>query len=489
MVLKNNSGALADAETSGSDGTGTNRDEGGTRSGSPQLDTDAFSSSSVAGHYSTRLEHNPSSERDDLFNLSRHYQTTAPPALRTYRSAPFTTRGFFSRNEAYAVDQSVNFMDHGRANYSPPVGKARSRTPRNSWVEIFLSQRRGSSSIARTKSQTTEEEEPSIWPKGVVWYFLFLSFGVGATLLTLSVLHLARDPFTGSVRPGEAKRRYQAMQVAVASLGLSQPSELQNLTSSQHYALQWLSASDPAMLAPGDPRFPIRYALATFFYANHPEIAASHSKGAIRHLTSAWPRINKWMSGADVCYWDGIDCEAIGLNNEKELVRWNMTANNLGGTLPPEINVLSKLVSLDFSSNELSGTIPATLYSMPFLKTLILRNNSLTGTISAEIGSSYTAETIDLSKNELRGTLPTSINEAVSLTHLILAQNNLQGTLPEMFRLSKLGELMRILLKSTVRTTNSHLISKLSATINLDNNKFSGRIPLSLMQLSSLGRL
>lgn len=485
---------------------------------SQRIDTTTFHSGTVTQHYSTHLggsqpatattaTRTPASEGGnwattrsgsrgstassvgggDVFNLTRHYQSAALPA-RPEKAAPFTTKGFFAQTEQYHVDQSVNFMDHNRANYTPPAPKrgppkttsssASSRGKRTSFVDIFLSRtsssassrgkrtsfvdiflsRRGDSSSTRGGSGSAtrsaggaspnqhntideEDDEDPLWRRSAGWLMVALSFGIGATFLALSVPHLARhslDARAQAVKAAERKR-WNECKAAILATGLTEESVLVSKNNSQYYALRWLTVADPAGIGADDPEFPNRYALAVFFYSNHPEIADAHSRGERRDLhETKWNHDDRWMSRSSVCHWYGIECGKT-LNYENDILSWNMTGNRLEGSIPSEIAGLSHLELLDFSANGLEGELPIQIYEMQYLKKLCLRNCGFSGTISDEIGFFYPIEELDLSENLLVGTLPSSMKKMVNLRELNLRNNQLSGWLPDISALLELG--------------------------------------------------
>ena len=435
---------------------------------SQRIDTSTFNPSTVTRHYSTQIGGSHATTatagqaatgNDDVFNLARHYQSAAVP-MKSPKTAPFTTKGFFAQTDQYNVDQSVNFMDHNRANYTPPAPKrsaprstSSTGSRRTSFVDIFLSRRGGSSRDNRRggsgSSTLTAGKNPdpihegghSIWPRLAAWLLIFLSFGFGATFLALSVPHLARHSMAArtAAREDASRKRWSDLKACVLATGLTLQSELEATNSSQHYALRWLSTTDPARLEADDPGLVERYALATFFYSNHLEIAEEHSSGEQRRLDTKWVHHDRWMTRSDVCTWYGIECGTTP-NNEVDILRWNMTQNKLRGSLPGEISILSSLELLDLSSNGLSGTLPIQIFEMKYLKQLILKNNGLSGTISNEIGYFYPAEEIDLSENLFKGILPSSINTLVNLRELALRDNELEGNPPDMSKLLQLGK-------------------------------------------------
>lgn len=63
------------------------------------------------------------------------------------------------------------------------------------------------------------------------------------------------------------------------------------------------------------------------------------------------------------------------------VVRLNLSANNLRGTLPPELANLNKLSILRLGDNRLSGAIPATLGAATALEEVDLPGNAPSGAI------------------------------------------------------------------------------------------------------------
>ena len=135
-----------------------------------------------------------------------------------------------------------------------------------------------------------------------------------------------------------------------------------------------------------------------------------------------------------------------------------LAENNLGGTLPDEIRVLTSLQDLDFYTNMIGGPLPTILQELTDLATLDVEMNMLTGPAFVALPESVekyrvslndlTGTIPDLSAlgglielwaagNELSGSLPTSIGGNTKLSSLIIYDNGLAGTLP-----SELGNLV-----------------------------------------------
>ena len=162
-------------------------------------------------------------------------------------------------------------------------------------------------------------------------------------------------------------------------------------------------------------------------------------------------------------------------------------SNSFRGSLP-EFNPLSPMWFLSLGENELSGTIPASLTVLSDLQVLVLRGNAMSGPIppfSGRFGSlrildisnraltgnfgeilatlsPNNLDTLDFSTSMVSGTLPSTIGDFRVLNRLWLHDTRLGGTLP-----SELGRL-----------------SGLTDSINFNNCGLSGTLPTELGQLS-----
>jgi len=167
---------------------------------------------------------------------------------------------------------------------------------------------------------------------------------------------------------------------------------LDDFSSGQSKALNWLTFEDSMQLDPTDVNLLQRYALATIYFATQGE---------------RWYTKYYWLTDAHECDWsidnDGVSCHV----NSSQVSKIDVGLNNLRGTLPGEIGLLQSL-------NE-----------------LILSENTLGGSISEQLGTLNLLEHIDLSLNYLTGTIPTSLSEIENISYLYLYKNELSGTVPE----------------------------------------------------------
>ncbi|PNX77460.1 receptor protein kinase-like protein, partial [Trifolium pratense] len=154
------------------------------------------------------------------------------------------------------------------------------------------------------------------------------------------------------------------------------------------------------------------------------------------------------------CNWDEIFCNKVGSISEinidyhfevppsaRELATLDLsTFQNLesltirsismGGTIPKEIGLLSKLTHLDLSDNYLVGEIPPSLGGLRQLKYLDISNNILRGSIPLELGFLKNLTALDLSYNRFKGEIPSSLGNLEKLVYLNISGNYIQGSIP-----------------------------------------------------------
>ena len=122
-------------------------------------------------------------------------------------------------------------------------------------------------------------------------------------------------------------------------------------SSPQAKALHWLEL-DPRMQQYSLERMEQRYALATLYYATNGD---------------AWSKQGKYLDyGLHECRWLAQEQSHFAdepvCNQGRVLVRLDLSSNNLIGTVPVELELLSSLQKLDLSGNpRLTGIIPGRL--------------------------------------------------------------------------------------------------------------------------------
>ena len=150
--------------------------------------------------------------------------------------------------------------------------------------------------------------------------------------------------------------------------------------------------------------------------------------------------------------------------NSTSSYAYRIEANNLIGSLPPEILGLSNLESLYLSTNTLYGTIPSWIAQLPNIREIHLDSNSFRGSIPSDIGLLEGLEYLSLGNNKLTETIPSDFGRLGGLKQLLLNCNRLTGTLPsELSNLSKL------------------------VSLELEGNMITGSLPLEYASLPRLG--
>ncbi|CAB9516337.1 LRR receptor-like serine threonine-protein kinase [Seminavis robusta] len=107
--------------------------------------------------------------------------------------------------------------------------------------------------------------------------------------------------------------------------------------------------------------------------------------------------------------------------------------NNLQGSMPQEIGLLSSLESLNLGWNpQLVGPIVTQIGQLTSLREIVINSCSLTGSVPKEIGLlNQTLEICSLLDNDFRGTLPREFWALTNLKEIKLGQTQLSGSIPE----------------------------------------------------------
>jgi hypothetical protein len=164
-----------------------------------------------------------------------------------------------------------------------------------------------------------------------------------------------------------------------------------------------------------------RYALLTLFFQ--------------QTFTAPWFDRGGWLKAPDECDWFGIDCalinvgEIVGLQNVVSKI--GLFDNNVLGTIPPDLVLLTAVTSVRLDENQLTGTLPESIGQWTRLTLFDVNSNTLTGTLPVSMEKWTRLESFAVFSNELSGTLPESILRWTRLKSLGLGSNALTGTLPE----------------------------------------------------------
>ncbi|CAI0628163.1 unnamed protein product, partial [Linum tenue] len=145
------------------------------------------------------------------------------------------------------------------------------------------------------------------------------------------------------------------------------------------------------------------------------------------------------------------------------LVELSLSDNNLSRQIPECLVKLTSLQLLYLQFNKLSSAIPSSFWNHSSLITLSMEGNFLTGHLPPQISNLKAMVEMRLSRNRLSGDIPASIGGLTNLQYLYMDQNNFQGPIPDTL--------------ASIFTLKS---------LDLSSNNLSGDIPKSLESLRDL---
>lgn len=213
-----------------------------------------------------------------------------------------------------------------------------------------------------------------------------------------------------------------------------------NLSSCQNWAREWLR-SDPIFNAGLDAdRTRQRYALAELYC----ELQGDD-----------WTDSQQFLAPVDECEWFTVVTAEPICDREGMIEILRLPENNMVGTLPPELSMMSNLEEVTFEGNSIRGTVPEDYVTMSNLRSLDLSSNAIDGPIPEFLWDLTPLEVLDLSNNDFIGNIP-AIIMTENLRILSLSNNDMTGEIPVLFGLLNWN------------------------ILQLDNNQFSGGIPPDL---------
>ena len=118
----------------------------------------------------------------------------------------------------------------------------------------------------------------------------------------------------------------QALEDLIAAASPDQGDALRNSSTPQNKALAWLIANNTNLGSYSDKQKIQRYALATLYYSTGGD---------------NWTSQRGWLSDDDECRWYNPVVSGDVCNTDGDLVTLDLSSNNLQGTLPAEISMLS----------------------------------------------------------------------------------------------------------------------------------------------------
>ncbi len=198
-----------------------------------------------------------------------------------------------------------------------------------------------------------------------------------------------------------------------------------------------------------------------------------------------WSNSANWLSDRPLGEWYGVITDENG-----RVTGLNLAANQLTGTIPPQLGSLSELGALGLYRNQLSGPIPSELGSLANLIWLGLYENQLSGSIPSALGNLSELIVLGLNNNQLSGPIPSELGRLTQLEEMWFQGNQLSGPIPS--ELANLDNLRILFLRENQLSGSiPPSLGNLNSLelLNLRHNDLSGKIPPDLGKLSKLQAL
>ena len=298
-----------------------------------------------------------------------------------------------------------------------------------------------------TKGRTAASSSPRRRFLVGMGMIVFILVVIGCMWLTISLLsdEEQTDPATNTTVPNDDMER----QIYDSLLRIISPTSGNILleaksNSPQKRALDWLAYEDSytqtmvsTMMKNGvdsTQRILERYALVTLYYAT--TTTTTHVE------QEQWVDSMRFLAThTSICDWGPLTSSSslttvhkeITCNTDGYVMKLLIESNNLKGTIPHEISLLTHLESISFADNKLYGTIPQSIQTLSNLLFFQVAVNELTGTISDSMIQQWkNVEIISFFENMLEGSIPEVIasNRLVYLEIVDFARNRLTGSLP-----------------------------------------------------------
>jgi len=181
-----------------------------------------------------------------------------------------------------------------------------------------------------------------------------------------------------------------------------------------------------------------------------------------------------------------VDSIPASIGNLINLTQLNFSANHLSGKIPTSLSKLANLWNLNFGANQLSGNIPSSLSKLKNLYLLLLSVNNLSGSIPSSLGNLTNLGALELYDNQLNGSVPSALGKLNNLVELTLSYNQLSGNISFVNNLRALSYLD---LSSNEFSGNISFLGKLDTLgyVDLSKNQLTGNIPVFVQRALPFG--
>ncbi|KAL5698606.1 Protein STRUBBELIG-REPTOR FAMILY 6 [Ranunculus cassubicifolius] len=191
-------------------------------------------------------------------------------------------------------------------------------------------------------------------------------------------------------------------------------------------------------------------------------------------------QLTGWSAnGNDPCAqnWKGVTCSGSKVTELK------LSGLGLSGSMGYQLANLASLTNLDMSNNNLGSQLPYQL--PPNLQRLNVAGNQLSGSIPYSISLMTSLRYLNVSHNGLQGQISDMFSNLPSLTTMDLSFNAFTDKLPQ--SMGSLSSMNRMYLQNNQFTGPIDVLANLPLeALNVANNRFTGWIPNRLKNINSI---
>ncbi|CAB9524665.1 LRR receptor-like serine threonine-protein kinase At4g08850 [Seminavis robusta] len=211
-------------------------------------------------------------------------------------------------------------------------------------------------------------------------------------------------------------------------------------SSPQSRAFQWLLEDAENLPAYSDAQIQQKFALAALYFSTKGDSWMNRTNWLNHNVSEC-----EWFNKPDFArksalgqifkgYLDEFAAEPMPrqhCNTDGIYQHLWLDLNNLVGTIPEEIYMLSSLQTLSLSNNKLSGSIPTSIGRLSALEGLVIFDQPTDGNIPSEMGLLTKLKSVILNNGNHQGTLPVEFWGLTNIaTFAFTLTPNLQGSIP-----------------------------------------------------------
>lgn len=250
-----------------------------------------------------------------------------------------------------------------------------------------------------------------------------IGIGIGFALRPPGSRSAANADFSKSIDNAEECKSDSVCRFILSVLESSHPAStwerLFDQGSCQNEAMNWIrrTFTDATFSIP-ELSIVQRYALAVFYC----------DLGGQDWLSES----DTWLTDEHECDWHTLPKYQTGAcDTLKQFKTISLSGQNLRGTLPPELSMISGLYDVDLSNNFIIGRVPFEYGKLSQLETVNMSKNELGGTLPGVVWDGFYLREMDFSCNAFFGTIPADqYAQAPNLVVVRLGNNNIRGRLP-----------------------------------------------------------